>query len=344
MFIKLSLYRCVLVVSCLLVLMAARPLLADTLVMKDGSRLVGEVLRQKEGMLEFSTSYAGTISVKWSEIVEIRADKPLDIYLDSGESLQVNTLRNTEQSTVLGEAGAAREVSGASVAFINPEAWQRGDGMKLSGQVNVGIEFQQGNTDQQKLALDGALKARRKHDRYRLTAQYQKDESNDVTTAWNWQLRNKYDYFVTSKRYFGAALNFEQDRFADLKLRTSLGPHIGYQFYESKQLNLGVDVSLLYVIEDFYVAPENEYSALGWNVDFDKLFLADRVQFYHRHNGLLELGGTGNVVVNSWTGLRFPLYAGLLASTEVQVDYDSGAPAGVDEVDSIWRVKLGYQW
>lgn len=328
----------------LMALLPARLLHADTLIMQDGSRLLGEVVRQQDGVLEFSTSYAGVIQVQWNQISELQTDKPVEVYLDSGESLQVTTIRNTGQKTQLGDAATEREVAPAAVAFINPEPWQRGEGMKLSGALNVGMEFQQGNTEQEKLALDAALEARRKHDRYNLAAQYQKDKSNNVTTAQNWRLRNKYDYFVTDKRYYGASLNFEKDKFADLKLRTSVGPHVGYQFFESKQLNLSADISLLYVTQDFYLAPDDEYSALGWSVDFDKLLFAERVQLYHRHNGLFELGETDNVVVNSWTGLRFPLYAGVVASTEAEVNYDGGVPAGVDEVDTILRVKLGYQW
>jgi putative salt-induced outer membrane protein YdiY len=329
---------------CLLAVLPVRLLHADTLLMQDGSRLLGEVVRQQDGTLEFSTSYAGVIKVQWSQVSELQTDKPIEVYLGSGESLQVTTIRNTSQATVLGGVASVREVDPATVAFINPEPWQRGEGMKLSGMLNVGMEFQQGNTDQQKLALDTALKARRKHDRYNLLAQYQKDKSNDITTAQNWQLRNKYDYFVSDKRYYGASLNFEQDKLADLNLRTSLGPHAGYQFFESKQLNLAADISLLYVTQDFDIAADDEYTAMGWSIDFDKLLFADRVQLYHRQNGLLELDDTGNVVVNSWTGLRFPLYAGIVASTEAEVDYDGGAPAGVDEVDTIWRIKLGYQW
>jgi putative salt-induced outer membrane protein YdiY len=329
---------------CLLVMLPLRLLHADTLLMQDGSRLLGEVVRQQDGTLEFKTSYAGVIKVQWSQVVELQADKPVEVYLQSGESLQVTTISNTGQLTVLGDAASAREIEPPSLVFINPEPWRRGEGVKWSGIVNSGLEFQQGNTEQQKLALDAVLKARRKNDRYNLAAQYQRDKSNDVTTAQNWRLYNKYDYFQTEKRYFGASLNFEQDKFADLKLRTSLGPHAGYQFYESKQLNLGADLSLLYVTEDFYQAPDNEYSALGWNIDFDKLLLAERLQLYHRQNGTIELGDASNVVVSSWTGLRFPLYAGLVASTEVELDYDGGVPAGVDEVDTIWRIKLGYQW
>jgi len=33
-----------------------------------------------------------------------------------------------------------------------------------------------------------------------------------------------------------------------------------------------------------------------------------------------------------------------VASTEAQIDYDGAAPSGVDKVDTVWRLKLGYQF
>lgn len=320
-------------------------LLADQLILKDGSRLNGEVVRQKDGVLEFKTGFAGVINVQWSQVSEMQADKPVEVFLDSRETLQATRILNDDGTvTIETAAESSRQVVPQELVSINPDPWERGEGYQLSGLVNAGAEFQQGNTEQEKLALDAAMKVRRLHDRLNLAAQYQKDTSNSITTAQNWLLHNKYDYFVSDQWYYGGALNFENDKFADLQLRTALGPHVGYQFYESKPLNLSVDISLMYVMEDYYFAPGNDYTALGWNVDFDKLLWQERVQLYHKQNGLLELADTGNISVNSWTGLRFPLFAGVVASTEVQVDYDGGAPSGIDEVDTVWRVKLGYQW
>lgn len=318
---------------------------ADQLVLKDGSRLRGEVVRQKDGVLEFKTGFAGVINVQWEQVIELQAESPVDVYLGNGELLQATSIRNgAEGATVETATQPPGQVVVNGPVSINPEAWERGDGYKLSGLVNAGLELQQGNSDQEKIAMDGAMKIRRLHDRLNLAAQYQKDRSNKLTTAENWFLRNKYDYFVTDKRYYGASLNFEQDKFADLRLRTALGPHVGYQFFESSKMNLSADVALMYVMDDFYIAPDDEYAALGWNIDFDRMLLADRLQFYHKQSGLLELGEADNVVVDTWTGFRFPLVAGILASVEAQVEYDGGAPAGVDKVDTIYRAKLGYQW
>jgi hypothetical protein len=336
----LAVAACALMASALL----ARTAAADTLVLADGSRLNGEVVRQEGGSLEFSTPYAGVISVQWAQVVEVMTDKPMELFLGNKELLTTQRITRSADGLSVETASGPRQLVDADLAYINPEKWQRGEGYRLAGRVNLGLDFQDGNTDKEELGLDGELKVRRQHDRLNIAGQFEKDKSAGVTTSENWLLRNKYDYFITDKWYYGGALNFESDEFADLDLRTSFGPHVGYQFFESKALNLSVDASILYVIEDFIVAPDDEYSALGWTVDFDKLVFGERFQVYHRHNGALQIGDSENLVVNTWTGLRFPLYAGVLASTEVQADYDGGAPAGVDKVDTIYRLKLGYQF
>jgi putative salt-induced outer membrane protein YdiY len=123
-----------------------------------------------------------------------------------------------------------------------------------------------------------------------------------------------------------------------------VGPHIGYQFFETAAMNFNTDIGINYVDEDFIDAEDDDYWALGWHVNFDRFLVPDRIQFYHRHNGLQDFGDSGNLVINSWTGFRFPIYMGIVASTEAEIEYDGGAPDDVDKTDKTYRVKLGYQW
>ena len=51
-------------------LLAGFSVMADELIMKDGSRLMGKVLKEDGGVVDFETSYAGVIKVKWNEISE----------------------------------------------------------------------------------------------------------------------------------------------------------------------------------------------------------------------------------------------------------------------------------
>ncbi len=65
--------RCLSLFAAMVLVVA--PLSADELLMKDGSRLLGKVVKQEDGTLDFETSYAGTIKVKWDEVSELHAER-----------------------------------------------------------------------------------------------------------------------------------------------------------------------------------------------------------------------------------------------------------------------------
>ena len=62
-------------------LFAGFAVMADELIMKDGSRLMGKVLKEDGGVVDFETSYAGVIKVKLGEISELVADEPITVLL-----------------------------------------------------------------------------------------------------------------------------------------------------------------------------------------------------------------------------------------------------------------------
>lgn len=336
-----------LIAPCLLFLLAGTASVqADELLLKDGSRLLGKVLKKENGTLEFQTAFAGVIKVQWAEVVELNMDEPVTVMLVNEETASVTAITNTESETLL-EADAdepASSIEPGQLALINPAPWRLGEGARWTGSVNFDLKTQRGNTDKDEFDADAEMKVRRKQDRYTLYGQYEKDKESGTVTDQNWMLNNKYDRFIGKKFYYGAVLALEHDKFADLDLRTSLGPHIGYQFFESAEMNLSTDVGILYVDENFDVAEDNDYWSLGWQVNFDRFLVPERVQFYHRHVGIQSVDDTDSLTVNSWTGFRFPLYLGIVASTEAEIEYDGGAPDDVDKTDTTYRVKLGYQW
>jgi len=330
---------------CSATLLAGFQTMADELIMKDGSRLLGKVLKEDDGVVDFETSYAGTIKVKWSEISELIADEPMTVLLENRETRAVTNAKNTEAGVVLAdESGTTETIPPSEIAYVNPEPWRVGKGMKWSGRMNVDLNYERGNSDKDEYHGDWETTFRWRDDRLKFYGDYEREKSNDVLTDDNWRINGRYDHFVTRKFFYGATLGMEHDRPADLQRRTIVGPLIGYEFYESTAMNFDVAGGPMYVNEEFYEEDNRDYLALGWAVDFDRFLIPERVQFYHRHRGLLEPGDTDNLVWDAWTGFRFPIYAGIVASTEVLIEYDGGANEGVDETDKTYNVKLGYQW
>ena len=87
-------------------LLTGIPVSADELLMKDGSRLQGKVVKKEDGILEFKTGFAGVIKVQWAEVSELHADEPVTVMLENDETVSAATIRNTKK--VPGNAREAR--------------------------------------------------------------------------------------------------------------------------------------------------------------------------------------------------------------------------------------------
>lgn len=320
--------------------------LADELLLKDGSRLIGTVTKQDgSSTLDFNTTYAGTIKVKWAEVEKITTDQALTLLLANGETREVISAQNTPEGVAtVASSGTAETFALDDVSYVNPEPWRLGEGWHWEGKVSTELNRERGNSEKDEYGADFSTTFRRVDDRINLSGDYDRETSNDVLTDDDWRFNSRYDHFVNKQFFYGLNVGLEHDRFADLKLRTLIGPVVGYEFFESKATNMGVTGGPMYVVEDFYDADNNEYTAFGWQFHYDLFLIPDKVQFYHRHNGLLSMEDTENFVWDAWTGLRFPIYAGIFAATELLIEYDGGAPEDVDNTDTTYNIKLGYEW
>lgn len=320
---------------------------ADTLVMKDGSVLMGEILQQEKNTLNFKTSYAGVIKIKWNQVKTFQSDKITTIMLVTDELINTRYVSNLgDDITQIKKEGEEWQTAFKThnVAYINPDPWRLGEGYKISAKANVSLKSQHGNTIKDEFDLDGRLEFRSLLDRYTFTGTLENDNSRGSKTADNWLLSGKYDYFTSKQRYVGAELSFERDRFTDLEMRTTLGPHTGYQFYESKALNLRAEAGLVKVYENNIESLDQDYMAINWYINYDQFFLDDWTQFYHEQRGLWDVEKTDKITFTSWTGFRFPLRSGIVASAEVELEYDSKPQPSVHRTDTTYRLKIGYQW
>jgi putative salt-induced outer membrane protein YdiY len=319
---------------------------ADELLMKDGSRLLGQVVKKDDGAsIDFKTTYAGVIKVKWTEVSKLTTDEPMTILLKSGVTREVSSAKNTESGiVVVRKSGETETIPGRDVGYVNPEPWRLGEGWKWTGNTNAALNYERGNSEKDEYEVDFDAMFRRIDDRLKFFGDYNRENKNDVLTDDDWRLNGRYDHFVNTKFYYGVTLGLDHDRFADRRLRTIVGPLAGYEFYESKMMNFDVAAGPTYVSEDFYDEDDREYASIGWQVDFDLFLIPDRVQFYHRHQGLLEVEDVDNLTWNAWTGFLFPIYGGVVVSTELLLEYDGTAAEDVDDTETTFKVKLGYKW
>lgn len=326
--------------------LVAAQTLADQLTLQNGDRLTGEVVRKGDETLTFRTSYAGEIQVAWPEVAGLKTDAPVAVMLVDNTSMQA-TLDSPEPGKVVLKSGEIIETAPidlGKVAYINPPPHLSGKGVELSGRANVAITATRGNTDNERTYVDAELVARTRSNRYTIGAIINRAQEEGEDTASNATAYSKYDHFLSEKRYLYGNVTLTEDEFRDLNLRTALSIGLGHQFRESQSINLALEGGLAYVNEDFIVAEDESYGAARWALNYDQQLFGGKSQFFHNHEGLLNLEDTGDVIVRSRTGLRFPLLENLESSLQVNADWDNSPPAGTESTDLTYLLNLGYKW
>ncbi len=323
------------------------PAAADEVIMRNGDRLSGDVVRQHDGQLRLQTEYAGEVSIDWEQVREVRLDEPTPMLLDNDEVIAVAGLTRDPDQLQVSQPGANEPMSlpPERVQIIEPESWEMGDGYRLNGIVNLGIQDESGNSESTELDLDFELSYRRRWHEWETYGQLEYDTTRGVKTTENWSLLNKYTRRFPRSPWYGAAwLRFKHDRFADLDLRSLVGPAIGYLFDTSDKIRLSAEFGPIYLREDFYDQQDTNLWGPGLFIDYEQDLVADRLQFYLRGMGFSAISGESKDLWVSWTGLRVPLVGGFIGSVEYEIDYDSAPAQATKTTDETLRLKVGYQW
>lgn len=328
---------------CALVISAAN---ADEIVLANGDRLTGKVVRKETDVLVLNTSYAGDLNIRWADIRRITTEAPITVYFEDGNRL-IGTLRSEDDGSVIitsGETLTSSPIPIGKLRYINPSAEVSGEGVKVSGHVNAGYSSASGNTNAKKFYLDTEVVARTLQNRYTLGARAARTEDQNVETESNWIGYMKYDHFLTKKWYGYANGNFENDKFKDIRLRSTIGLGSGYQFVESERTNFSLEGGLNYVDTDFIAGEDDDYPAARWALKFDHLLFNTKIQFFHMHEVYVGIEDAKKTFVRSQTGLRVPLYKNLNATAQYNVDWDNNPTPGRVKTDKAALLTLGYSW
>lgn len=330
-------------------LFALQPVFADEVRMKNGDVIKGTVIKKETDKLVFRTSYAGDLQIQWSEVENLISEEPVYVVLSDGSKVKGPLLETLPGSAKI-ELKQTEEESEESdfdlmkTRYINPTPDLTGDGVRWTGNINAGGTLTEGNTETKQLRFDAETIARTLHNRFTVGGIFNRAQSNDSDYQFNSRGYGKYDRFLSRQWYLYANTTLENDRFRDLRLRSTFGGGSGYQVFETPNLNLSLEGGLNYIKEDYYLAEDDGYPGLRWATKYDQLFFTGSTRFFHEHEVLVGLKETNQTLVFTKTGLRFPLVFNFNATAQFNFNWDSTPAIGRKKEDSTLLFTLGYGW
>jgi putative salt-induced outer membrane protein YdiY len=273
------------------------------------------------------------------KIESIVTDDPVEVKLESGEVLK-GRLNTVEEGKVAVEPAPGREgatVDWKKVVAVNPPP------RKLTGNITVGGTSQSGNTERASASIGAEAAIKSDKDRFSLRFLFNYGEEKGEETANNTYLNLKYDYFFTKKFYGLLALELLKDKFADLNLRTIVGPGAGYQVWDDPVKFLFFEAGVTYFSEDRIDNPDKDWVAARLAANFRYGFFkiitfADMIEVYPN----LTYGG--EYTLRNEASLISPLGAAWSLKLSNIWLRNSDPPSGIERDDLTWILGLQYSF
>jgi len=314
---------------------------AQTIMLDNGDRLTGTVERMSDGTVKFKTGYAGTISIEWKKIREIRSDdEPMHVRLTGNGTIPVKSIiRNGDRILLDQQSEPAMNVS-----QINPDDWETGKAARLSGEIGLSFKLDRGNTHENRSDIATNLEWKKLKHRVRLAGEleYYKTDGTEIQNRWT--VGTTYDNHFSKNLYYGASASVKRDRMTDLNLRWTAGPYFGWNIVNNTRTKLSIENGLEYTSEEYLSRSNESFISDAWRMEFSYFIIPGKLELYHRNKGLVSLADAGGLSFDTWSGLKAPIAGGLNTSAELKTSYNGDAPEGTVPWDTTYRLKLGYQW
>ena len=325
---------------------------ADEVILKDGSRIICEVLELGAGKLKVKTVFAKEIIIDWAQVESITTDKDLPIILTNGTKLQGKAIRPAQGGIAVQtkEFQNPIPVDHDQITDINPPLKPA---IVFKGFLAAGGSVNDGNTNSRSAAVSGEFEARSDRQRFNIRGSYSYADDNDhVITSRNARGNIKYDFFLSKRLYLFAAAFFENDKFQDLKLRTALSAGPGYQIIDKgdftedwlKLLEVSGEVGVGYFNEDFYQADDSSYMTARWAFRVLWPIIPDKIILFHNDEGYPSLQDPNDIYIATEQGIRFNIVKGFFAALQLNWRWDNTPAPGLSRTDTTFLFSVGYNF
>ena len=221
---------------CLLTLTASAAR-ADVLVMKNGDRVTGNVIKKDGASITIKSASFGAITAPWDQVASLEAGAAGDLTVITKDGKAVR--------------GPVTAPLGEIVTIRNPDeqrAWERlqspGWRQLWAGAVNVGLAGAGGNAKTQTLTTGLAAARTTSTDKTFLSLNVIESSAsvNHLTSKTAQAIRAGigYDHRLSPRLFLNTFNNYEYDKFQNLDLRFTAGGGLGFHLIKSDRRTLDV--------------------------------------------------------------------------------------------------------
>lgn len=340
--------RAFLLFVCLVVLLfAAQTLLADVVVMTNGDRFTGTVVKLEDGKLTLKPDYSDAVALAWDKVASITTTQAIVLAM-ANRNLMVTSIERTPDGMVVTAASGKETLAIADVKVLRSPGDQQAYEASLhpnwtrpwAGTVNVNFALARGNSQLATFGTGLNLARQTRSDKTTLYLSTLYSRNAGVTTASTTAGGARYDHNLNPKTFVFVTGDFSSNGLQNLDLRSILGGGFGWHAIATPRQTLDVLGGLVWTHEKYSPKPTNSFAALDLGEQFTSKLGAASV-FTEQALFYPDLQKSGNYQFAFDSTLGTKIWKVLSWQTTFSDRYTSFPPAGTKKNDLVLTTGLG---
>ncbi len=222
---------------------------ADQVVLKNGDRVTGAIVKKDGKNLTIKTDQFGVVTTSWDQVASVQADKPVNVVLPDGRTVQ-GTIATTNGRLEVATKDARLTLEPAEIVTIRNDdeerAYERlqkpGWGELWTGGGSVGFAGTSGNA--RTLTFTTAINAARITNTDKFSVYFNAIKASALVNGKNSDTAQAvrgglgYDHNLTPRLFLNLFNDYEYDKFQNLDLRFVVGAGLGFHAVKTERSRL----------------------------------------------------------------------------------------------------------
>jgi putative salt-induced outer membrane protein YdiY len=332
-----------LLVTCLA--LASLRLSADTVDVKNGARIIGKITKIDAGTVVVSTDYAGTITIKQSDVASISTDAPIAVRLSSGTRVDGKVsggagalqIAGTEGSisTTMDKVAASWAAGGVDPAVARDWAFEAA----------VDIAGKTGNKEQLATGFSFRATLAGSQDTLQFYSGYDRQVADGVKSADQFKAGVDYANNFSGRKSWYVRNEGGFDRVKDIELYNIAAAGLGYDFIKEPRQLLTGRAGLSFRYAGYKNPLTEDVKSAGLDFGLAHRLQLDNAVLTNRLSYVPTFEDFSNFVLTHESSFEVPLL-----STQwklrlgVANDYNSQPGRGVERLDTTYFTRLVLNW
>ena len=329
----------------LLVFPLALTLHADQLVLKNGDRVTGSIIKKDAKSVTIKSDLFGVITAPWDQVESVTADKPLTVVVKGGKSVQGTVTTASGNLVVAGQTVPPAEVE----AMRDPDeqrAYERllhpGLNQLWGATGTLGFAGTAGNAKTNTFTTGFIASRTTRTDKITLNfsairaSAVVNGQSDETASAVRGGIA--YDHNVSPRLFVSGFNNYEHDRFQSLDLRAVFGGGFGVHAVKNDRSHLDFTAGGDYNHESYFTLHRST-GEFFWGDDYG-YSLSKTVTLVQSYRMFNNLSDTGEYRVNFDLGISTKLTKWLNWGSSASNRYISNPVAGRKRNDFLYTTGL----